>query len=231
MKKDMYALEIGGSLSKDGSVHVTDEIYNTLISGCGALLSAIGVALLISKAVSTQGPWAVLSFSIYGFGIIAMFVLSALHHGIDGSAKTNHWLRQLDYFAIFVMIAGTFTPFCLILLRNPLGWTVLGLIWMLAAVGIVLKAVYPHAPRWLLIVLYTGMGWLGLLIAKPVYQAIHLSGLLILLLGGLFYSVGGLIYGLEKPNPFPGKFGFHEIWHCFVLVGAASHFYIMYWRL
>lgn len=227
----MHAMELGGSLSKDGSVHVTDEIYNTLISSLGALLSAIGVAFLIGKALLAKGPWAVLGFSIYGFGIISMFLLSALHHGINGSAKTNHWLRQLDYFAISVMIAGTFTPFCLILLRNSLGWTVLGLIWTLAIIGIVLRVTHPNAPRWLLIGLYVGTGWLGLLIGKPVYQAIHWSGFLILILGGLFYSVGGLIYGLEKPNPFPGKFGFHEIWHCFVIAGAASHFYIMYWCL
>jgi hemolysin III len=129
------------------------------------------------------------------------------------------------------MIAGTFTPFCLILMKNPLGWTVLGLIWTLAVLGIALKAIFPHVPRWLMTSLFIGMGWMGILIVKPVYQAIHWQGFLFLLLGGIFYTVGGLIYGLEKPNPIPGKFGFHEIWHCFVLAGAASHFYLMYFYL
>lgn len=215
-------------LSKDGSVHITDEVYNTIISGLGAVLSTIGVAFLIHRAWTEEQPWALLGFSIYGFGLINMFVCSALHHGVDGSPKTNHHLRQLDYFAIFVMIAGTFTPFCLILLRNLLGWIVLGVIWALAVAGIAFKAFYPHAPRWLLLSLFIGMGWLGLLIAKPISLAIHWQGLSAMLLGGVFFTAGGVIYGLEKPNPFPGKFGFHEIWHCFVLAGAASHFYIMY---
>ncbi len=214
-------------LSKDGSVHVTDEFYNTLISGVGAVLSAIGVAFLIYRVSTSGRPGSVFAFSVYGFGLINMFLWSALHHGVDGSPRTNHLLRQLDYFAISVMIAGTFTPFCLILLRNPLGWTVLGVIWTLAAASILIKVVYPNAPRWLLTSLYIAMGWLGLAIAKPVYLAIQWRGFSALLLGGVFFTVGGLIYGLEKPNPLPGRFGFHEIWHCFVLAGAASHFYIL----
>lgn len=218
-------------LSKDGSIHVTDEIYNTLISSLGAMLSLVGCAFLVYRAGGDGNLRTTLSFSIYGLGLINMFVASALHHGINGSPQTNHLLRQLDYFAIFIMIAGTFTPFCLILLRNSLGWTVLGLVWTLAVIGIFLKGFYPHVPRWLMLSLYLGMGWLGLLIARPVYQSIHGQGLFALFLGGFFFTGGGLIYGLEKPNPCPGKFGFHEIWHCFVLAGAASHFYIMYWCL
>ena len=214
-------------LSKDGSTYVTDEVYNTLISGFGVLLAILGSALLISRAWE-RGPWTVAGFSIYSFGLISVFLTSALHHGVDGSPKTNHFLRQLDYFAIFVMIAGSFAPFCLIASNNTLGWIVLALVWALAVFGITLKACYPHAPRWLTTSFYIGMGWMGVLIAKPVYQAIHWQGLAALFLGGLFFTVGGVIYAVEKPNPFPGKFGFHEIWHCLVLAGAASHFYIMY---
>ena len=224
----MHEPKTGRLLSKDGSTHVTDEFYNTLISGLGTALALIGSLLLIHKAQMTGQVWHVVAFSVYGFGATNMFLSSTLHHGVNGSPETNHLLRQLDYFAIFIMIAGTFTPFCLILLRNSLGWNVLGIVWALAVIGIVLKAAYPHAPRWLMLSLYIGMGWLGLVIAKPMYQAIHWQGLSALLLGGFFFTVGGLIYGLEKPNPFAGKFGFHEIWHGFVLAGTASHFYIMY---
>lgn len=218
----------GRLLSKDGSTHVTDEFYNTLISSLGVVLAAIGSTLLVYKACLLGHIWYIIGLSVYGFGLINMFLWSALHHGVDGSPKTDHLLRQLDYFAISIMIAGTFTPFCLILLRDSIGWTVLGVVWALAIIGIALKALYPHVPRWLMLSLYIGMGWLGLWIAKPLYEAIHWQGLLALLLGGFFFTVGGLIYGLERPNPFPGRFGFHEIWHCFVLAGAASHFYIMY---
>lgn len=215
-------------LSKDGSTHVTDEVYNTIISSLGAMLSLIGVVYLAYRAAGKGDFLYVFSFLVYGLSLINMFVWSALHHGVNGSPETNHFLRQLDYFAIFIMIAGTFTPFCLILLKNSLGRTVLGVVWILAVIGIILKALYPHAPRWFMLSLYIGMGWLAMLIVKPIYQSIHGSGFFALLLGGFFFTVGGLIYGLEKPNPFPGKFGFHEIWHCFVLAGAASHFYVMY---
>lgn len=214
-------------LSKDGSVHITDEVYNTLISGIGTVLSAVGVVILIYRAWTPGEFGTVFGLAVYGFGLVNMFLWSALHHGVNGSPRTNHLLRQLDYFAISIMIAGTFTPFCL-LLRNTLGWTVLAVVWALALAGIALKAVYPHTPRWVLTSLYIGMGWLGLAVAKPIYQAIHWRGFSALLLGGIFFTVGGVIYGLEKPNPVPGRFGFHEIWHCFVLAGAASHFYVMY---
>ena len=215
-------------LSKDGSIHVTDEVYNTLISSLGVLLSVIGVIFLVCRAHLAGQLWHVVSFSIYGVGLISVFLASALHHGVNGSPRTNHLLRQLDYFAIFLMIAGTFTPFCLIFLRDSLGWPVMVFVWSLAILGITLKALFPHIPKWVTLSFYIGMGWLGLLIVKPVYSAIHWQGGVAFFLGGFFFTVGGLIYGLEKPNPFPGKFGFHEIWHCFVLAGAASHFYIMY---
>lgn len=215
-------------LSKDGSVHVTDEFYNTLISGIGAVLAAIGASFLIRRAWTEGQTAAVVAFSIYGFTLVNMFVCSALHHGVDGSPRTNHRLRQFDYYAIFLMIAGTFTPYCLLLLRNRLGWIVLGVIWTLAVAGILFKAFYPHAPKWLVTSIFIGMGWLGLVIAKPVYMTIHGQGFAPLFLGGVFFTVGGLIYGMEKPNPFPGSFGFHEIWHVFVLAGAASHFFAIY---
>lgn len=214
-------------LSKDGSKLVTDEFYNTLISGLGALLAVVGTIFLIYRAHSAGKFWDVVSFSAYGFGLISVFMASTLHHGINGSPQTNHFLRQLDYYAIFLMIAGTVTPFCLILLRTPLGWSVMALVWSIAIIGIILKAVYPHIPKWVTLPLYIGMGWLGILIVQPVYAWIHWQGAVAFILGGMLFTVGGVIYGLEKPNPFPGRFGFHEIWHCFVLAGAASHFYIM----
>lgn len=218
----------GVLLSKDGSVHITDEVYNTLISTLGAALSVAGVYFLVSLAWKTGPVEKIIAFSIYGLCLVTLFVSSALHHGIDGTPETNHRLRQLDYFAIFLMIAGTATPLFLILLKNSFGYFVLSLVWGVAAGGIFFKAVRPHAPRWFMTSLYLGMGWSGILIVKPVYQTLHWNGLVPFFLGGFFYTIGGLIYVIEKPNPFPGKFGFHEIWHCCVLAGAASHFYLIY---
>ncbi len=214
--------------SKDGSLHVTDEVWNTIISSLGALFSLVGVIPMILHAKTVAPASHVLALVIYGFGLVNMFVSSALHHGVHGSPKTNHYLWLYDYFSISLMIAGTFTPFCIILMNNALGWTVLGLIWTLALAGIAMKGFFPRVPRWIMTSLFIGMGWMSLLIVKPLYQAMHWQGFAFLLLGGLFYTVGGLIYVFEKPNLLPGKFGFHEIWHCFVVAGAGSHFYLIY---
>lgn len=219
------------TLSKDGSVHMTDEVWNTVISASGAFLSLIGVIFLIGRAHATGSLINTLAFAVYGLSLINMFVSSALHHGVNGSDLTNHRLRQYDYYSISVMIAGSFTPFCIIILEKPLGWIVLGVIWTLAFLGIAIKAIFPKVPRWFMTSLFIGMGWMAVLVIKPLYHAIHWQGFFFMLLGGLFFTVGGLIYYLEKPNPFPGKFGFHEIWHCFVLAGAASHFFLMYFYI
>jgi hemolysin III len=215
------------TLSKDGSVHVTDEVYNTGLSALGAVLMLFGTARLLWRSAAMGSRLHFLCFLVYGLGVLSVFVTSALHHGVNGSARTNHVLRQLDYCAVFVMIAGTFTPFCLLLVKGRLGTHVLALIWSLAAVGIVTKLLYPALPKWATVAITVAMGWLGLMIAKPVYQALDWRGLAGLILGGVFFTVGGVIFGIEKPNPVPGKFGFHEIWHCCVLAGTGSHYLVM----
>jgi hemolysin III len=215
-------------LSKDGSVHVTDEVYNTRISSLGALLALFGVAHLLWRSYAIGSFIHALSFLVYGFGVLSVFVSSALHHGVNGSPRTNWILRQLDYFAIFLMIAGTFTPLCLLFVKSRLGVHVLELVWALAVVSIASKAIYPALPKWVTLAMALGMGWSGLLLVGPVYASIHLNGVIALATGGLFFTGGGIIFGLEKPNPFPGRFGFHEIWHICVLAGAASHNSIMY---
>jgi hemolysin III len=215
-------------LSKDGSVHVTDEIYNTRISSLGAVLALFGTVHLLWRSFAMGSAIHFLSFLVYGVGVTSVFVTSALHHGVDGSPRTNFLLRQLDYFAIFLMIAGTFTPFCLLLVKTALGNNILQLVWSLALLGIASKALFPALPKWVTLALALGMGWLALALIPPVYAAIRLPGIIALASGGMFFTVGGLIFGLEKPNPFPGTFGFHEIWHCCVLAGAISHFAIMY---
>lgn len=212
------------SLSKDGSRRVTDEFYNTLIAALGAALSLIGIVVIITMAAIEHKPWHVFSFSIYGITLMSVFVTSALHHGVDGSEKTNQLLHQLDYYAISLMIAGTFTPFCLIALRNTLCCSVLGLVWFLAILGMVLKLKFPDLPKRISTSLFILMGWLGLVIAYPLYQKTP-WGLGMMMIGGVFFTIGAVIFTLEKPNPVPGRFGFHEIWHLFVLAGAGSHFF------
>lgn len=213
--------------SKDGSIHVTDEFYNGLISGLGALLSAVGVFFLINKSLQMGSARHVVSFSIYGTFLIVLLLASCLHHWIDGSERVDLILKQIDYCAIFTMIAGSFTPYCLILLNNNLGNTLLWFIWGLAIAGIILHMLVPTLPKWFSTLLYVGMGLVGLFIVPPLYlYSVKAIGLLIG--GGLFFLVGAVIYYFEGPNPAPGRFGFHEIWHCFVVAGATCHFLTMY---
>ena len=219
------------TLSKDGSTHVTDEVYNTMISAVGAILSVAGVGALLFKSWAAGKPWHLLAFSIYGFGVIDLFFLSALHHGINGSERTEHILRRLDYYAIFLMIAGSVTPFCLIVLRDRYGLSVLGLVWLVALISIALQVRFPQLPRWFTTAQYIGMGWLGTLIVFKIWNLLPKMAIFLLALGGLLYTVGAVLYVLEKPNPVPGKFGFHEIWHLFVVAATACHFAIMYFYL
>jgi hemolysin III len=210
------------ALSKDGSVHVTDEVWNTRIAGCGALLSVMGTSVLLLQAFLTHPPLHVFAFGLYGLSLVGMFVASALHHGVDGSARTEHLLRQLDYFAIFVLIAGSFTPFAIITLPHTLGWVSLAVMWTVAVVGIAVKAIKPDVPRKWIVTCYLAMSWVGGIGFYNFSQAAPWQALAGIGLCGLFYTGGALIYVLEKPNPIPGRFGFHEIWHVCVLFGSAA---------
>jgi hemolysin III len=126
---------------------------------------------------------------------------------------------------IFVLIAGTYTPFCLLALDGGWRWGLLGLIWSLALCGVLLKVFWMDAPRWLSVVLYLGMGWVAVIAAPALFRAVPPGGITWVLGGGLVYSAGALVYGLKRPNPVPGVFGFHEVWHLFVLAGSACHFW------
>ena len=134
-------------------------------------------------------------------------------------------MRRVDHMMIFVLIAGTYTPFCLLALDGGRRAGLLALVWGLALCGVVLKYLWMEAPRWLSVALYVGMGWTALVAAPSLLQAIPSGGVAWVLGGGLVYSAGAIIYGLRRPNPVPGVFGFHEVWHLFVMVGSACHFW------
>lgn len=215
-------------LSKDGSRHVTDEKINTCTHLAAAVFALLGAVMLIAKAGLQGKPLHVVSFSIYGFSLVFMFIASVLHHGVNSGRRLEGFLVVLDYSAIFLLIAGTITPVSLVVLHGVFGWSLFGVAWALAIGGIVLKAVFPAVDKWITSTLYLAMGWLGVLAAVPVYRQLGWMPLLFLALGGILYSAGAFVFSLEKPNPLPGRFGFHEIWHLFVISGAASHFVFLY---
>lgn len=214
--------------SKDGSRHVTDESFNTASHMVGAIFALLGSVFLIVESALQGELWQLVAFSVYGLSLFLLFLASALHHGINGSARTEHVLRQLDYLAIFPLIAGTYTPLCLVVLRGPVGWSVFGVIWALAAFGIALKASISTLPKWFTSTLYLAMGLMSLVLIVPLIQTLPPAAIILLVIGGAFYVGGNVIFSIEKPNPLPGKFGFHEIWHIFVLAGALAHYLMMY---
>lgn len=216
------------SRSKDGSIHVTDEVINTVSHMTGAIFSFLGMVILVVLSAEMGKPWHIVSFSIYGLSLILLFLASSFHHGLDLSDETNKMFRLFDYFAIYILIAGTYTPLCLVINRTVWGWSIFGVVWTLAAVGITIKAVFPKIPGWVSHTLYICMGWIGAVLIVRSISLIGITGFILILSGGIVYTIGAAIYYFEKPNPIPGKFGFHEIWHFFVLTGAALHFIFMY---
>ncbi len=222
----------GRERSKDGSIHVTNEVINTATHLSATIFAILGTVLLVVRAATTDTPdkvWRIVSFAVYGASMIFQFAASTLHHGINGEHKTEELFRLFDYLAIFPLIAGTFTPICLITLRETFwGWSMFGTIWGLALFGILLKSIAPNIPKWVTNTIYLSMGWIGIVLAIPFYMKDGIWAVLVLTLGGIFYTVGSAIFYGEKPNPIEGYFGFHEIWHIFVILGVASHYAIMY---
>ncbi|MDP2505712.1 hemolysin III family protein [Oceanobacter sp. 3_MG-2023] len=190
----------------------------------GALLSLVALYILYSRAAQYGNLWHIVSFSLFGITMLLMFASSALYHLVQGSGQTITRLKRLDHIAIFLLIAGTYTPFCLIPLHGPMGWWLFAIVWTLAGFGVVLKLVWITAPRWLSTLVYVAMGWLVVVAAQPAMERIPVDALLWLAAGGGFYTVGAMIYAFKWPNPWPDHLGFHEIWHLFVLAGVFCHF-------
>jgi hemolysin III len=191
----------------------------------GVLLALVALIVLLAKAAGRADQ--LVAFGIFGLSLIALYGASALYHLLPVSASAIARLRRLDHMTIFILIAGTYTPVCVLALGGVWRAGLLGLIWTLALCGIVLKLLWMDAPRWLSVGVYLAMGWLAVIAASAIFQAIPSGGIAWILIGGLVYSAGALIYGLKLPNPVPGIFGFHELWHLFVMAGSACHFWVM----
>ncbi len=199
----------------------------------GAVLSVIGlVFLIVYSAKYGEGAWDVVSFTIFGVGLILLYTFSALYHMLNIGEKGTRVFRKFDHMMIYVLIAASYTPICLGPIRGPWGFSILGVVWGLAILGIILTAVWLQAPRWLTTSIYIAMGWLVIVMAYPLLTTFKelnaLYSLIWLLVGGIFYTIGGVIYGLKKA-PFTTKhFGFHEIFHIFVLLGSICQYWFIF---
>ena len=194
----------------------------------GAVLSAVGLVLMIYYAVSVGTIWHIVSFSIFGGSLILLYTASTIYHLLCISDKGVRVLRKIDHMMIYVLIAGTYTPLCLIPLRGGWGYSLLITIWGIAITGIIMKLLWFDAPRWLYTLFYLAMGWLVVIAFWPMLKTIPAAGIAWLVAGGLSYSIGAVIYGTKWPSLKSKIFGFHEIFHLFVLLGSFSHFWLMF---
>lgn len=195
----------------------------------GAVLSVAALISLLWVAISNRDVWQIASFSIFGASMILLYSASATYHLVNASENVVRILQKIDHSMIFILIAGTYTPICLTMLRGALGYRLLALIWSCAVAGIAMKMFFFNIPRLLYTGIYLIMGWIAVFVIVPLYRAGGPRPLLWLLAGGLMYTAGGVIYAIKKPDIFPGWLGFHEIFHIFVILGSAAH-YVMILR-
>ena len=195
----------------------------------GAVLSVAALISLLWIAINNRDVWQIVSFSIFGASMILLYSASATYHLVNASENVVRILQKIDHSMIFILIAGTYTPICLTMLRGALGYRLLALIWSCAAAGIAMKMFFFNIPRLLYTGIYLIMGWIAVFVIVPLYRAGGPLPLLWLLAGGLMYTAGGVIYAIKKPDIFPGWLGFHEIFHIFVILGSAAH-YVMILR-
>jgi hemolysin III len=193
----------------------------------GAIASLIGMVILIVISAYNKSTIHVVTFAVFGVSLILLYSASSVYHLVILSEKTINILRKLDHSMIYVLIAGTYTPICLIALKGSLGWGLFIGIWALATLGIILKLFWMEAPRWLYTLFYIFMGWISIVVISPLARVITPTGIAWLFAGGIFYTVGAVIYATKWPRIKSKVFGFHEIFHIFVLMGSFAHYWLM----
>lgn len=194
------------------------------------LLALFASSPLIIKAARTPGYTHVLALTVFITSMILLYAASTIYHTLDISPKVNQLLRKVDHMMIFILIAGTYTPICMLVLGDRTGWSLLALVWGIAIVGIVINALWITCPKWFSSMIYIAMGWVCVLAFRKIIAALPAQAFGWLLAGGIIYTVGGVIYALKLPvfNHLHRYFGSHEIFHLFVMGGSFCHYVMMY---
>jgi hemolysin III len=201
-----------------------EAIANSVTHGVGVVFSIVALTLLIVFAVLWGDAWSLAGGIVFGISLVLLYTGSTLYHAIP-TPRARHVFKIIDHSAIYLLIAGTYTPFCIVTLRDVTvgpfqhaGWWMFAVVWTLAAVGISTEAFWVYRPKWLSVVVYLGMGWLVVLMYQPLVAVLNPNGLWLMLAGGLAYTVGTVFYGAKRV-PY-----FHMVWHIFVLAGSVCHF-------
>lgn len=199
-----------------------EEIANTISHGIGLLFAIIATPILLIAAVRYGSAWNAVGVSVFAASMVTLYLASTLYHAIT-HGRAKRFFRMMDHSAIFLLIAGTYTPFTLGVLRGPWGWTLLVLVWSLAIIGLTMKAVFRHRFAWLSVVLYLAMGWLIVIAAPEVLNRVPLSGLVWIIAGGIAYTGGVGFYAAHRVRYA------HFAWHLFVIAGTTCHFFAVLW--
>ncbi len=206
--------------SQSPRYHCAEEIANSVSHGVAAALSIAGLTVLVVLAALKGDPWRIVGFSIYGSTLVTLYLASTLYHGIP-VPKVKEFFRRLDHAAIYLLIAGTYTPIMLVGVRGGWGWAMLGIVWGMAAFGIALKFICFHRFEFLSVLLYLGMGWVGVIGVKPAIAALGYGGMTVVAIGGILYTLGVVFYLWDR-LPYN-----HAIWHLFVVAASMVHFFAM----
>ena len=202
--------------------------WSAITHGVGAALALAGTALLLAQSAAMD-KWLYFGlFAVYGLSMVCLYTASTLYHCLNGSVAKRLALRKYDHCSIYLLIAGSYTPLCLTVLREAGGIPLMIAVWTLAAAGTVLTIAKLSIPRWLTSAIYLFMGWLAIFAIVPIYRALPAAGFSWLLAGGLLYTVGGVLYAVKWPGRDNPRFGCHEIFHVFILLGSIAHFVMMY---
>lgn len=198
-----------------------EEIFNSVTHGIGSLLSIAGIVVLIVFSAINSDAYAVVSSAIYGASLIILYTMSTLYHSIT-NVKAKKFFRIMDHNTIFFLIAGTYTPYTLAVLRSALGWVLFGIVWGAAVIGIVLNSIDLEKFSKISVVCYIAMGWVIIIAVKPLMNTMPFVSFVLLVAGGIFYTLGVIFYAIKKVKYF------HSIWHIFTVVGSALHYFSVF---
>ena len=204
------------------------EPISSLTHLLGAFLSLLGLILLIKYSLDTSNVYNTITLAVFGVSSILLYSASSTYHQCLSSEKVIKILRRVDHSMIYVLIAGTYTPICLIALKGKIGTFLFLGVWLLAFIGILLKIIWFDAHRWLYTGFYILMGWISVFAIVPIIRAVSVGGFMWLLAGGLFYTIGAVIYATKRPKINLKFFGFHEIFHIFIMLGSLCHYILMF---
>lgn len=212
-------------------LHLDNEPMSGLTHFIGFLLAVAGLVVLTVFASMEGSVWHIVSFSIFGASMVVLYAASTVYHFFPITSKFKHSLRRLDEAMVYVLIAGTYTPLCLVPLRGGWGWSLFGIVWGFAFLGMILKVCNISLPKWASLALYLGMGWIAVIAFVPLRMHMPSMGLFLLFLGGILYTLGVIAFAFGHIR-FLGKwFGLHEVFHIMVMLGSLTHFVLIFYYL